>query len=246
MGTGNFFSVLLLDWQRAELHGVELDSITGRISRQLYLQATIHLGTKNFTYLLQQGQIYYCENGYLLHQDIKGKKAERIKGLCEIKSALLDVIQIQSHESGYDETELKQAQQRLNQVYDHFVQQHGFINDRANSAAFADDDQLPLLRSIEDQTPEKTWMKAAIFSRPTIKMNRLPDHADNALEALQICLNQRLRVDLPYIAHLCGKSVAEVREELGDRIFLNPQKIYRRRRGRMGAGRGIFVRQHQR
>lgn len=181
-------------------------------------------GTKNFTYLLQQGQIYYCENGYLLHQDIKGKKAERIKGLCEIKSALLDVIQIQSHEYGYDEAELKQAQQRLNQVYDRFVQQHGFINDRANTAAFADDDQLPLLRSIEDQTPEKTWVKAAIFSRPTIKMNRLPDHADNALEALQICLNQRLRVDLPNIAHLCGKSVAEIREELGDRIFLNPQK----------------------
>lgn len=181
-------------------------------------------GTKNFTYIIQEGQIFYCENGYLLPQDIKGKKADRIKGLCEIKSALLDVIYIQSHESGYDETELKKAQQQLNQVYDRFVQQHGFINDRANTAAFTDDDQLPLLRSIEDQTSDKTWAKAAIFSRPTIRMNRLPDQADSALEALQICLNQRLRVDLPYIAHLCGKSVAEIREELGDRIFLNPQK----------------------
>ena len=43
MGTGNFFSALPPEWDGAELHGVELDSLTGRISRQLYPQATIHL-----------------------------------------------------------------------------------------------------------------------------------------------------------------------------------------------------------
>lgn len=180
-------------------------------------------GTKNFTYVVRNDRIYYCEDGYLLPQDIKGKKAERIKGLCEIKAALLDVIQIQTRD-GYPLTELEQAQRMLNQVYDRFVREHGAINERANTTAFADDDQLPLLRSIEDLTADKTWTKAAIFFRPTIRQHRLPDRAETALEALQICLNQRMKIDLPYIAHLCRKTTSEVREELDDRIFLNPQK----------------------
>ncbi|MFB5683678.1 SNF2-related protein [Paenibacillus terreus] len=180
-------------------------------------------GIKNFTYVVRNNRIYYCENGYLLPQDINGKKAERIKGICTIKAALLDVIQIQTRD-GYPLADLERAQQVLNQVYDRFVREHGAINDRANISAFTDDDQLPLLRSIEDLTAEKTWTKAAIFFRPTIRPHRLPDQAETALEALQICLNQRLKIDLPYIAHLCGKTTSEVREELDDRIFLNPQK----------------------
>lgn len=180
-------------------------------------------GTKNFTFIVEQERIYYCENGILLPQDIKGKKADRIKGLCAVRAALLDVIEIQSREYGYEINELEQAQFKLNHSYDRFVHQHGAINERANTSAFTDDDQLPLLRSIEDFTEDKTWTKAAIFSRPTIKINTLPGHTDDPLEALQICLNLRLRIDLPYIAHLCDKTTGEVREELGERIFQNPQ-----------------------
>lgn len=179
---------------------------------------------KNFTYIIDNNRIYYCENGELLPQDIQGKKAERIKGLCEIRTALLDVIHIQSQEDGYVDSELEAAQRELNHVYDRFVHTYGPINERANINAFADDNQLPLLRSIEDLTSEKTWVKAAIFSRPTIRPNRAPERTESALEAMQICLNQRLRIDLPYIAYLCNKTTDEVREELGERIYLNPQK----------------------
>ncbi|MNO15988.1 hypothetical protein D3C76_56600 [compost metagenome] len=180
-------------------------------------------GTKNYTFIVEQERIYYCENGILLPQDIKGKKADRIKGLCAIRTALLDVIGIQSREYGYVADELVQAQSRLNHVYDRFIHQYGAINERANTSAFADDDQLPLLRSIEDFTADKIWTKAAIFTRPTIRVNASPEHTDDPLEALQICLNHRLRIDLPYIAHLCGKTTDEVREALGERIFQNPQ-----------------------
>lgn len=41
-------------------------------------------------------------------------KAERIKGLCEIRTALLEVINIQSHE--YDPVDLQKVQDTLNQV----------------------------------------------------------------------------------------------------------------------------------
>lgn len=41
MGTGNFFGMLPESMQNADLYGVELDSITGRIAKQLYPQAHI-------------------------------------------------------------------------------------------------------------------------------------------------------------------------------------------------------------
>jgi hypothetical protein len=43
MGTGNFFSVLPPEWENTELHGVELDSLTGKISRQLYPKTNVHI-----------------------------------------------------------------------------------------------------------------------------------------------------------------------------------------------------------
>ena len=41
MGTGNFYSVLPEQYQGSKLYGVELDSITGRIAKQLYPEADI-------------------------------------------------------------------------------------------------------------------------------------------------------------------------------------------------------------
>ncbi|WP_369124040.1 SNF2-related protein, partial [uncultured Tyzzerella sp.] len=43
MGTGNFYSVLPTKMQNSNLFGIELDSLTGRIARQLYPSATIEI-----------------------------------------------------------------------------------------------------------------------------------------------------------------------------------------------------------
>lgn len=43
MGTGNFYSVLPEQYQGTKLYGVELDSITGRIAKQLYPEADISI-----------------------------------------------------------------------------------------------------------------------------------------------------------------------------------------------------------
>ncbi|MCL2253083.1 MAG: SNF2-related protein [Lachnospiraceae bacterium] len=184
-------------------------------------------GTKNFTYVLKDNEIYYCEGGFLTKQELKGAKAERIKGLCNIRSALLLVVGIQSQESGYQESELKEAQVKLNEVYDAFTKKYGFINDKANSAIFNNDDQYPLLRSIEDLNKDNvTYSKSPIFTRATIKSYHQPTHADNAKEALEISLNMRLKVDIPYMAALCDKSEDEVIASLGERIYLNPNNYY--------------------
>ena len=180
-------------------------------------------GTKNFTYVVRNGEIFFCEKDKLIPQPYTGMKAERIKGLCEIRTALLEVINIQSHE--YDPLDLQKAQDTLNQVYDRFVAKYGAINTKGNILAFSDDDQFPLLRSIEDERKDKTgWDKSAIFTKATIRPFRQVNHADTAEDALQICLNHKLRVDLPYMSFLTGKEPEELVRELDTRIYLNPQK----------------------
>lgn len=182
-------------------------------------------GTKNFTYVVRDGEIFFCEKDKLIPQPYTGMKAERIKGLCEIRTALLEVINIQSHE--YDPVDLQKAQDTLNQIYDRFVAKYGAINSKGNILAFSDDDQFPLLRSIEDECEDKTgWDKSAIFTKATIRPFRQVNHADTAEDALQICLNHRLRVDLPYMSFLTGKEPEELVRELDTRIYLNPQKYY--------------------
>lgn len=182
-------------------------------------------GTKNFTYVVRNGEIFFCEKDKLIPQPYTGMKAERIKGLCEIRTALMEVINIQSHE--YDPLDLQKAQDTLNQVYDRFVAKYGAINTKGNILAFSDDDQFPLLRSIEDERKDKTgWDKSAIFTKATIRPFRQVNHADTAEDALQICLNHKLRVDLPYMSFLTGKEPEELVRELDTRIYLNPQKYY--------------------
>ena len=182
-------------------------------------------GTRNFTFVVKDGEIYYCEKNRLIPQPYTGMKAARIKGLCEIRTALLEVISIQSHE--YDPLDLRKAQDKLNQVYDRFTTQYGAINSKGNILAFSDDDQFPLLRSIEDERKDKSgWDKSAIFHKATIRPFREVNHADTAEDALHICLNRKLRVDLSYMSFLTGKEPGELVAELGDRIYLNPQKYY--------------------
>lgn len=182
-------------------------------------------GTRNFTFVVKDGEIYYCEKNKLIPQPYTGMKAARIKGLCEIRTALLEVISIQSHE--YDPLDLRKAQDKLNQVYDRFTAKYGAINSKGNILAFSDDDQFPLLRSIEDERKDKSgWDKSAIFHKATIRPFREVNHADTAEDALHICLNRKLRVDLSYMSFLTGKAPCELVAELGDRIYLNPQKYY--------------------
>ena len=50
-GTGNFFGLLPESMQNSKLHGVEIDSLTGRIAKQLYQKANIAIEGFEKTYL---------------------------------------------------------------------------------------------------------------------------------------------------------------------------------------------------
>ena len=182
-------------------------------------------GIKPYTYHVQDTQLYYCSGGILIPQDFSGKRLDRIVGLCGIREALRKVIDLQAND--FEETDLVATQKTLNERYDTFVKSNGFINAYSNVLAFSDDDTFPLLRSIEDYEKQTdTWRKAPVFSRATIRHQRFPNEVESALQALQICLNVRQRVDISFMTQLYGRSPDEIITELGDRIYLNPQKYY--------------------
>ena len=208
---------------------VILEEETGDSEDRAIEYADAPEGTKNFTFVIQNDDIFFCEKNKLIPQNFTGKKAIRIKGLCEIRDALLDVIAVQS-KSFYEEDELKEKQKILNEVYDRFVKKCGAIGSKGNILAFSDDDQFPLLRSIENEVKDEngnvTFEKAQIFYKATIHPHIVPTHVETAEEALYLSLNTKLKIDLRYMSALTGKEPADLLEELGDKVFLNPEKYY--------------------
>ena len=93
---------------------------------------------------------------------------------------------------------------------------------------FRDDNSYHLIKSLEKFDKDGNFIgKADIFSKNTINPRTVVDHCDNAQDALILSLSEKMCVNFEYMSQLTGKSEAELIEELGDKIFQNPQKYMR-------------------
>ena len=200
---------------------------------------------KNYSYAKVNDAIYYREDSRMYRQDITGKKAERIKGILEIKTALRELMDFQLYgepekdeveeTKGYDE-HLAELLGNLNQKYDSYTKKNGYLNSQGNVIAFAKDCDAPLLRSIEDEVKDETgkkikgeYKKTAVFFKATIKPKEIPQTADNIEDALRITMNVKGRFDLDYMQYLYRKNggittKSTIIEELGDKIYQDPDK----------------------
>ena len=158
-----------------------------------------------------------------------GMTAKRIIGLCKVKNALRKVFDIQLRDG--DHTELKTAQEKLNQEYDDFYKKYGYINDSVNARAFDNDPDYYLLTSIEnkiskDEEDDKPkYSKGDVFTKRTIRKSKVITKADNAEDALRYSLNNRGSVDFEYMKTLYPKNENEIIEELDGLIYQDPAKI---------------------
>ena len=193
---------------------------------------------KNFSYTLAHGQLYYRENSIMYRQDLGWKKAGRIKGMLEVRDALRGLIAYQMQEElpagiSYEDG-LGEHLRLLNEVYDKFVEENGYLNTVSNVTAFSKDSDAPLLRSIESEARDENgkkikgeYVKAAVFFKTTVKPKTIPKQADSAEEALKISLNMKGKIDLDYMQELCsweGQTANKevLIKELGGRIYQNP------------------------
>ena len=118
----------------------------------------------------------------------------------KIRLQVREILQMQ--QANCSDQELKKAQEQLNGLYDAFVKTHGYFCDRANKVAFRQDNDYPLLSSLEVIDEDKHVTKADIFYKRTIRPRDVIEKVENAQEALHISLSEYNRVDIPYMLSL--------------------------------------------
>lgn len=207
-------------------------AVKARTEKQEKAQGTIPAteDVRNFTYTVIDGKVYFRENNTMTEKLIKGKPVsgkplERIMGLIKLREAMRELIDGQAEKCS--DERLRELQGNLNTLYDKFTKRNGYINDNANSQVFREDDDYNTLCALEIVDPENhTVKKSEIFTKRTVKINAEITHVDDPQEALQVSLDIKGRVDIPYMAQLCGSSHEQVIDRLVSEgiIYLNPEK----------------------
>lgn len=162
---------------------------------------------KNYTYTIVDGSLYYRKDSVMFLKKTGDKLMARITGLHRIRTLTRHLIDIQAE--GCTKEELRQAQADLNRAYDAFVKEHGYITSNANSRAFRDDGDYPLLCSLEKVDEDGNVEKADMFYRQTIKSKIQVDRVETAVEALHLSINEHGAVNLAYMLSVYEPDISE-------------------------------------
>ena len=191
-------------------------------------------------YRLVDGEVKTATTEGVESVRLPASSVERVKqlmGLAEAAQQLYDAERFDA-----PETELTAQRKQLNKLYDRFVKKHGPINrvkrtevtrkgrdepivqTRYPNLAYYDDVYgLPTVMALELYDEESdTAKKADIFEHRLLRPAERLERAETGGEALTLSLDAKGRVDLPYMAQLTGRTVAQVRGELAGRIFEEP------------------------
>ena len=176
---------------------------------------------RNFSYTILDDKIYFRENSRMSPAIVSATAENRIKGMVAIRDSVRTLIEIQKED--YPDEEIKQAQEKLNNLYDTFTKKYGLINSRANSSAFSNDSSFPLLSALEVLNENgELEHKADMFYKRTIKPHKAVTEVDTADEALAVSMGEKACIDMEYMQQLSGKSEEELFDDLKGVIFLNP------------------------
>ena len=176
---------------------------------------------RNFSYTVLDDKIYFRENSRMSPAIVSATAENRIKGMVAIRDSVRNLIELQTED--YPDSEIKQAQEKLNTLYDSFTKKYGLINSRANTSAFSDDSSYALLSALEVINENgELERKADMFYKRTIKPHKAVTEVDTADEALAVSMGEKACIDMEYMQKLSGKNEEELFDELKGVIFLNP------------------------
>lgn len=176
---------------------------------------------RNFSYTVLDDKIYFRENSRMSPAIVSATAENRIKGMVAIRDSVRNLIELQTED--YPDSEIKQAQEKLNTLYDSFTKKYGLINSRANTSAFSDDSSYALLSALEVINENgELERKADMFYKRTIKPHKAVTEVDTADEALAVSMGEKAAIDMDYMRELTGKSEEELFADLKGVIFLNP------------------------
>ena len=180
---------------------------------------------RNFSYTVLDDKIYFRENSRMSPVEVSATAENRIKGMIGMRDCVRNLIELQTED--YPDSEIKQAQQKLNTLYDSFTKKYGLINSRANTSAFSDDSSYALLSALEVINEEgELERKADMFFKRTIKPHKSVTEVDTADEALAVSMGEKATIDMDYMQELSGKNEETLFADLKGVIFLNPLYEY--------------------
>ena len=178
---------------------------------------------KNFSYTVVDGEVFYRENSVMTQVELSDTAKGRVTGMVELRQIVNELIQQQLND--YPDEDIKATQERLNAAYDAFTAKYGLLNDRKNGRLFEQDSSYYLLCSLENLDEQgQLKSKADMFSKRTIRPERIITSVDTPSEALAVSMGEHGRVDLPYMAELLGTpgEYDRITTELQGVIFKDP------------------------
>ena len=180
---------------------------------------------KNYSYTVVDGAVYFRENSRMVRPDLNATAEARIKGMVRLRDCVQELIDLQM-DAATPDSDIREKQVELNQLYDDFSAKYGLINDRGNRLAFADDSSYYLLCALEviDENGQLKH-KANMFTKRTIKPHEAVTSVDTASEALAVSIAEKARVDMEYMEQLTGKTSDELAAELQGVIFRLPGPV---------------------
>ena len=180
---------------------------------------------KNYSYTVVDGAVYFRENSRMVRPDLNATAEARIKGMVRLRDCVQELINLQM-DAATPDSDIREKQVELNQLYDDFSAKYGLINDRGNRLAFADDSSYYLLCALEviDENGQLKH-KADMFTKRTIKPHEAVTSVDTASEALAVSIAEKARVDMEYMEQLTGKTSDELVAELQGVIFRLPGPV---------------------
>lgn len=168
---------------------------------------------KNFGYIAQKDIIWQRRGDWLEPTNFKGKRAQRIKGMLEIRDAVQEMFRVQIR--GGPDDNLGAAQAKLNQVYDNFVDKFGNLSASSNTRVFNLDPDAQLILALEQKNEDtKEIEKTAVFTQRTVRPKQIKESVKSSQEALLASLNEHNEVVPGYMAQLLGEKEDTVLSDL--------------------------------
>ncbi len=146
-----------------------------------------------------------------------------IKEFIDIKNKIYKIIDIQKTDN--DEDKFQKSLKSLNETYDRFVKEHGYLNSKQNIRLFHDDPDFYTVTAMEIVDGNNKVKKSDFFTKRTIKPIVKIRTAEDVNEALSLSMNFCGNINLSYMETAYHKPQNEIIDEMLDKnlAYLDPE-----------------------
>lgn len=186
---------------------------------------------KNFTYAVIDGIVYIRKNDIMEEVLKSDRNIAIIKGYIAVRDTVNEIIEAQKRNC--TDEELFNLQNKLNSIYDSFVEEYGYITDSKIENIVSEDIEYYMVKAIElreekeiNGRKETFYKKAEIFSMRTIRNYVEISSTDNIQDAVNASMAKYGNLNIKYMSELMKKSNENIMMCLVDEhiAFFSPER----------------------